>query len=279
VTHGEKNPCGLTHSMIHSKSVRTGWGGLSLLRGVESRHFSSRAPASRLRTLSPRHHTSEHIKSILNPNRGAPAELFWRKTFLEGNIVFTPHVRQMISKVLRTAASVEARLEAREARQRSLDSAASGAAILWLEDDEYAAQHLAEAFALDRFSLFLVGSVDRAKQLLLSGETIDLVITDVMMPTESTTPEDVFGSRGGHYTGLVFAQWVKMQFPNLPVVAFSQSESTDVAQWFNSNAEGYISKAEGRRALRDHVRLLLGRVTARDLLKVFIVHGHDDKTK
>lgn len=142
-------------------------------------------------------------------------------------------------------------------------------------------------------SLYTEGALVINAQTLADGQTklreaekVDLVILDIRLPL-GDQPEDFETeisrntAKGGFESGLVLAQWIKRNYPEVPVIGCSVHDPSDeVAQWFVRNGAGYLQKSiSSSISMLDFVRAILTGDRPRPALKSFIVHGSDEQTK
>jgi len=156
--------------------------------------------------------------------------------------------------------------------------------ILWIDDDIYPLYPYVLKLEDDGYQVHLV-STTREVKTLLNQQRISLVVMDVMF-----NPSDLFDigynpseiqTKGGFHSGLVLGRWIKRTFPKLPIVGFSASRDDEVVDWFTQRAAGYITKFQLGN-IEDVIRYMEAVANGEiggQRLKVFIVHGHDDKLK
>ncbi len=90
--------------------------------------------------------------------------------------------------------------------------------ILWLDDEADTIKGLVVAFERVGLDIVVVASLQDAVASLKS-RSFDLFLLDMNMPPEPLFTE--METMGGSRTGAFFAQYVRLHFPELPVVIFS----------------------------------------------------------
>src|ERR1051325_6819533 len=149
--------------------------------------------------------------------------------------------------------------------------------VLLVDDEVYYTSEFAHALKERGFDVELARSVAEAKGILSANASlIDLVVTDIMMP--SGGDDDAIATHGGFVSGLRLAQWIKEAHPDIPVLALTAMERADVGEWFVRNAAGILNKGDVYpNEFADLVTDIVGR--QRSTPRVFIVHGHDEASK
>ncbi len=153
--------------------------------------------------------------------------------------------------------------------------------ILWVDDSIFDIQTYMGPFYLKGFELIVIDNLDSAldKVREYNGK-IGLIILDVRMkPGKIITAEM---SRGGFEAGITLGAMIKGEFPELPILGFSVSTEERVRRWFSDNGNGYLVKSPHLREidLFSYAEAIIRKTYGVTRpARVFIVHGHDDKTK
>lgn len=158
--------------------------------------------------------------------------------------------------------------------------------ILWVEDDLNQVLQAYQSLQAKGVDLDHVDTIPAAVEAVsMRHAELDMVICDVMFP--KTTVVVVPGENGprrlltsyGYDAGLVFAQWVKEEYPAIKLVGVSIANARLAeVRWFQREASGFFKKQDvdstfGQRI----VRILRGPGGPRNV-KSFIVHGRDEST-
>jgi predicted nucleotide-binding protein len=148
--------------------------------------------------------------------------------------------------------------------------------ILWVDDEPLQIQSAYEYLEDCGYSV-AVATSEATCLAELAGRTPDVVIVDVMIPSDGSLPSEK--TKGGRETGIALAREVQRRCPSALIVGCSVSSAPDVVQWFRSFVNGYISKADiyNLKSFKRRIDLLIdtGTIPAR----VFIVHGRAEKEK
>jgi CheY-like chemotaxis protein len=112
----------------------------------------------------------------------------------------------------------------------------------------------------------------------LKNKQFHATIVDIMLPHADEFSHEE--TQGGHQTGLALARWIRKEFPSVLVVGISVRVDDEIVSWFDKHCSGFWPKME----VAD-VASFIRRVDALFQFKkrtpptIFIVHGHDEKTK
>jgi len=103
--------------------------------------------------------------------------------------------------------------------------------ILIVDDIEEYLDSLANALR-DEYDVLKARTLEEAKSLA-SKHHIDIALVDIRLSEEDMTNRD----------GLVFLEWMKMNYPNIPVVVMSAYQEFDLAvDALNLGAEYFLKK-------------------------------------
>jgi len=151
------------------------------------------------------------------------------------------------------------------------------ASILWVDDDIYDASSKAQHFS-DRYGWhvhFASTATDALKIIRDPTITLSAIILDIMMPPGKHF--DIKETYGGYRTGVVLARYIRENFPMIPILAVTAVLDIEVIKWFKE--QKYMSILH-KPIMIDEIAKELNRLLKKEFqLKIFIVHGHDDKTK
>jgi DNA-binding NtrC family response regulator len=113
--------------------------------------------------------------------------------------------------------------------------------ILVVEDEPLIRLSVATELREGGYRVVEAGTVDEALVAIASGEAIDLVFCDVLMP----------GTKGG----LSLASWMGEQRPRTPIILTSGSDT--VVRYFNTGTIPFVPKPYLVRDLLEMIRRLL----------------------
>lgn len=104
---------------------------------------------------------------------------------------------------------------------------------------------------------------------------LSAVILDIMMdPGKAFSQEE---TRAGFETGIAVARRIREKYPQLPIIGFSSSGDKRVREWFLENRLYFVQKPD-LETLVGTLRNVTSGTRQPKRLKIFIVHGHDEKT-
>jgi predicted nucleotide-binding protein len=149
--------------------------------------------------------------------------------------------------------------------------------ILLCEDDLLAKAWIATALRDGGFHVTDVDTV-RACIQAVSDEHYDIAVLDVMMPGGDL---DWIETKGGFATGIAVARRLRQVRPLTKIVGMSQSPAVETVQWFRSNADGFVVKAEilsDPNSIVERIRKVVDPAGWLKTCRTFIVHGHDHDT-
>lgn len=116
--------------------------------------------------------------------------------------------------------------------------------ILYMEDDENIARHVAEYLGKHGYRVSVYGTIAGAKQALLQ-KCPTLALVDWNMPDG---------------TGCELCRWIRMNRKELPVIVLTvRGDSRDVVSGFENGADDYVVKPFELEVLLSRIRALLRR--------------------
>lgn len=161
-----------------------------------------------------------------------------------------------------------------------------GKKILIVDDDLFLHSELLGSLYAEGAEVISARTLAEGQSKFRESTGINLVILDIRLPvgdyTENLETEyERNAVKGGFESGLVLAQWIKRNHPDLPLVGFSVHDpSSSAAQWFSRYGAGYLQKSiSSAVSIIDLIKDVLGVDKSEKRLKTFIVHGQDEKTK
>lgn len=147
-------------------------------------------------------------------------------------------------------------------------------------DDDFGTSALVEAFRDSDCDVQWSRSIAEILKDVDKLKGVDIAIVDVRMdcPPELDSSE----AHGGHRAGISLARKIREIKKDIPILAYSANSNREVVDWFRSQAGmSFFSKAvtPPQELVEEAMRQLQIPPMARPLPTVFIVHGHDEKTK
>jgi CheY-like chemotaxis protein len=123
---------------------------------------------------------------------------------------------------------------------RLVDGPAVLPTVLFVEDESLLRETVAEYLADCGYHVLEAADGDKARDILDSGATIDLVFSDVRMP--------------GQMDGFALAQWIRQYRPNIPVILTSgyAGEAPPVAL-----CDCFLDKPYGPTEILQHIAALI----------------------
>lgn len=151
--------------------------------------------------------------------------------------------------------------------------------ILFVEDEEFLRQQLAELFRRKGYEVFATQSPDEALDYVDASDMIDLVLLDVKLPVAQCKRIGVIESDGGKTAGLIIGQEVRRKFRTIPIIFWTSSIERAVRDTVQEIGDCYlISKGAGPAPVFEIIsRAMTGLLTG-TRPRCFIVHGHDAET-
>ena len=116
--------------------------------------------------------------------------------------------------------------------------------VLIIDDDKLFVGPMADNFLDQGLNVITASTTEDALRLLNSDKTFDAVFTDIMMPVNEGFEARFGSSNGGLLTGLRLAEHIRKMDPDLPIIAFTASISSEISRE-NSPFDHVISKATG----------------------------------
>jgi CheY-like chemotaxis protein len=155
-----------------------------------------------------------------------------------------------------------------------------GKTVLLVDDDVFSSNILVDDLKLRGFEVLTARTFDEAWDGVVS-DPIDVALIDIMLPVgegKYLNPEEILSTRGGFRTGYVLALWIKREYPDVFLIAYTNSVEKDVEDWFRKHGNGFFSKTSLRTG---DVVAYICRITGSNTYgpKCFIVHGHDENVK
>jgi predicted nucleotide-binding protein len=154
--------------------------------------------------------------------------------------------------------------------------------VLMVDDDTFSSSLVLEDLKLEGFEVKTAATLSEAKGIINSNH-FDAVILDIRLRVgkgPNIDEDEIFASREGFRSGLVLAKWIKRNYPDVFLIAYSNSAEKEVIDWFRQDGNGFLSKTKYMKS-KDVVNYIR-KVTYKaplDVPKCFIVHGHDDTMK
>jgi len=151
--------------------------------------------------------------------------------------------------------------------------------ILWVDEDlTYGLRPFIVEFEDHLFSVLTAYDATEGKEIFTEVKNdIVAVILDIMMPHGSEFSS--IETKGGFASGLALARYIRRENPELPIIAFSITRDQETLEWFSKNDLLFLQKQYTLPS--ELVSTLEGILSGKKKrhLNIFIVHGHDDKTK
>ena len=155
--------------------------------------------------------------------------------------------------------------------------------ILWIDNDIAYVRPYVNALRSEGYEVVLASTITDAKTALSKFE-FDLVIIDIMIPTvseEESLEYNAIETDFGHNIGLFLGLWIKNHYPHLPIIGCSARLDTEIRDNFMRFGAAFLTKYSIREipVFLRHINVVLNAEFSQRGLKIFIVHGHDDKAK
>lgn len=149
-----------------------------------------------------------------------------------------------------------------------------------LIDDDYASQILADTLRCRGFTVNRFGTALEAIEAIESIISADLVILDLIMER----PEDdaILSIESGNITGISILQEIRTRNANVPVIVFSASTDSAVADALNGMPGTTFIPKWSSPSVKEFLRIVesaMGHSIVDPGPQSFIVHGHDDDSK
>ena len=147
-------------------------------------------------------------------------------------------------------------------------------------DDDYATEILAENLRYRGHDVRRIPTAQDALSSLESIASAHLLILDIIMPPPSSYLHGQVS--GGRSTGMSIYREVRSLNAELPVLVFSATQDRDLVDTlYDDKHTEFLSKwgASSMKEVVATVHTFLGICPTSMLPTVFIVHGHDDRTK
>ncbi len=157
-----------------------------------------------------------------------------------------------------------------------------GKTVLLVDDDIFSSSIVVDELKLAGFEVLTARTLNEAKEILNSNH-FDAALIDIWLPIgegANIDQEDILATRGGFRSGLVLAKWIKRDHPDVFFIAYSNTTSEEVIDWFHKHGGGFFSKVGIRPGdLVKHICKVMGIIPPDGGPKCFIVHGHDENLK
>lgn len=159
---------------------------------------------------------------------------------------------------------------------------AQSKSVLMVDDDVFSTSLVVEDLKLTGFEVKTSGTLSEAKRII-DSDHFDAVILDIRIfvgEGDNIEPDEILSSRGGFRAGLVLAKWIKKNYPDVILIAYSNSPEKEVIDWFRQEGNGFLSKIRYMKS-KDVVKYIcnITGMAPLDGPKSFIVHGHDETMK
>jgi CheY-like chemotaxis protein len=152
-------------------------------------------------------------------------------------------------------------------------------AIIFLVDDDLASELLAENLRQRGHEVARFRTVDEALSKIDEMSKADLVVLDLIMPSESALPVSVEGFRS---SGMLVYRELRKRTSKLPILIVTANQDLALMDVIAADpAARYVSRWSGL-SFREFIQIvseMLGLLDPDPAPRAFIVHGHDDKTK
>jgi CheY-like chemotaxis protein len=154
--------------------------------------------------------------------------------------------------------------------------------VLMVDDDTFSTSLVVEDLRLEGFEFKTAATLSEAKKIIESNH-FDAAIMDIRLPVgegDNIDLEEILAAREGFRAGLVLAKWIKRIYPDVLLIAYSNSTDKQVIDWFRKNGRGFLSKTRYMKSgdLVKYICNVTGKAPI-DGPKCFIVHGHDKTMK
>ncbi len=157
-----------------------------------------------------------------------------------------------------------------------------GKTVLLVDDDVFFSSTVVDELKLANFEVLTARTLSEAKEII-DANHFDAAIIDIWLPVGEGAiidQEDILATRGGFRSGLVLAKWIKRDHPDVFFIAYSNTTSEEVIDWFHKHGGGFFSKVGIRPGdLVKHICKVMGIIPPDGGPKCFIVHGHDENLK
>lgn len=159
--------------------------------------------------------------------------------------------------------------------------------ILWIDDERFTLTNYKVLLEQKGYEVRSAYSLNAGKKLVEDNPAASLVIIDIGMALGDELEldeSDAELAKSGYESGLVLSRWIRKHFPRLPLLVYSGTilNSTSYA-WFEEQGIRFLPKATPFHSLNDFVAAIESSISSRrkqrESLKIFIVHGHDDRAK
>jgi CheY-like chemotaxis protein len=155
-----------------------------------------------------------------------------------------------------------------------------GKTVLLVDDDVFSSCLLSEDLELEGFDVLTASTLNEAKDIIISNQ-INVAVIDIMLPIGeggAADQKDLLVTMGGFRSGQVLAARIKKNYPDVILIAYTNSEEIEVKDWFDKNGARFFSKTGNRRS--DVVKYICKATgMAPPGPKCFIVHGHDEESR
>jgi len=153
--------------------------------------------------------------------------------------------------------------------------------ILWVEDEIYYTRSL--ILLIEDMSGYKVLIAETCREAIEhiknpSGK-ISAVVLDVMMDPGDTL--NLTETHAGYRTGLALARRIRELEHEMPILAVTASSDPEVYEWFSKQPKMSIlhKPVRAEEVLHQLTNLIGERGKCKQKPSIFIVHGHDDKSK
>ena len=151
--------------------------------------------------------------------------------------------------------------------------------ILLVEDERSLLDAFSSMLETEGYEVMGTSEPDEAVAYIEGTRRIDLLISDIQLPMNRSKRVNNFRAQGGKLAGLEIARLFRKRFSGAPVLFWTFSDSRELRKNVREigNAR-LVSKRMDASSLLDFAASALEGFAAGSRPRVFIVHGHDDKS-